>query len=577
MNPENINNFNNFNYTTNTINGEYCYSCQHYLPAGMQWHFHASTDIHKYNSIRPVDGRIKQIVNGYKGRILQYMFENEGADESDKIIGPLYCDGVEMRIHINLLFVDGPTAGIHGHYVWIKNISSLLAKQLGKHRVKRWFCNQCLQYSTSEERAAQHTLRCSRVVTEGPRKDQKISFKNHHRQLEVPFVVYADFECILEPVSLDVSVNTKIINKHVPVAFAYYIKCAFDSGLDKFVSKTGGDVARTFIKNLTSDLSDLYENHMKIVVPMHMTHNELDNFRKATICHICKGILNNDRVKDHCHFTGRYRGAAHNSCNLNYKTGDFIPVFFHNFSKYDSHLFVKELGEIEGEIKVIPLNKELYISISKYLPLRKNTLEIRFLDTIRFMPSSLDTLAGNLSEENFNVLKSQYKNKSDFELLRRKGVFPYEYLDSVEKLDETSLPPRSKFYSNLTESECSEEDYAHAIQVWYHFNCRSLKEYLELYLKTDVLLLTDVFQNFRAICSSIYNLDPAHYYTTPGLKSICNNVRGSWLISELMVVLFKVAFPPFEFTVVVFVAQREGEWLVISMNNNFGSTVKVHA
>ncbi|XP_051864347.1 uncharacterized protein LOC127566360 [Drosophila albomicans] len=145
-------------------------------------------------------------------------------------------------------------------------------------------------------------------------------------------------------------------------------------------------------------------------------------------------------------------------------------------------------------------------------------LEIRFLDTIRFMPSSLDTLAGNLSEENFNVLKSQYKNKSDFELLRRKGVFPYEYLDSVEKLDETSLPPRSKFYSNLTESECSEEDYAHAIQVWHHFNCRSLKEYLELYLKTDVLLLTDVFQNFRAICSSIYNLDPAHYYTTPGLS-----------------------------------------------------------
>ncbi|XP_060665525.1 uncharacterized protein LOC132797762 [Drosophila nasuta] len=93
-----------------------------------------------------------------------------------------------MRIHINLLLVDGPTAGIHGHYVWIKNISSLLAKQLGKQRVKRWFCNQCLQYSTSEERAAQHTLRCSRVVTEGPRKDQKITFKNHHRQLEVPFV-----------------------------------------------------------------------------------------------------------------------------------------------------------------------------------------------------------------------------------------------------------------------------------------------------------------------------------------------------------------------------------------------------
>ncbi|XP_051864304.1 uncharacterized protein LOC127566313 [Drosophila albomicans] len=181
MNPENINNFNNFNYTTNTINGEYCYSCQHYLPA-------------EFTKRNP---HISLNVFGYD-------------EESDKIIGPLYCDGVEMRIHINLLFVDGPTAGIHGHYVWIKNISSLLAKQLGKHRVKRWFCNQCLQYSTSEERAAQHTLRCSRVVTEGPRKDQKITFKNHHRQLEVPFVVYADFECILEPVSLDESKNVLV-------------------------------------------------------------------------------------------------------------------------------------------------------------------------------------------------------------------------------------------------------------------------------------------------------------------------------------------------------------------------------
>lgn len=330
--------------------------------------------------------------------------------------------------------------------------------------------------------------------------------------------MYADFECILDPSNIDVSDNSQIINKHVPVAFAYYIKCAFDTALDKFVLRTGGDVSRTFIESLTSDLSELYQSHMKNVVPIQMSAQDSYNFDEAINCHICKGSLGNDRVRDHCHFTGTYRGAAHNSCNLNHRKGNFIPVFFHNLSKYDAHLFVKELGEIKGDIKVIPLNKELYISISKFVPVKDDTLEIRFLDSLRFMPSSLSTLAGNLSENNCNVLKTQYPEKSDFALLRRKGVFPYEYLDSAQKLEETCLPPRSEFYSNLTESECSEVDYNHACSVWNNFKCQTLKDYLELYLKTDVLLLTDVFENFREICLSIHQLDPAHYYTTPGLS-----------------------------------------------------------
>lgn len=102
--------------------------------------------------------------------------------------------------------------------------------------------------------------------------------------------------------------------------------------------------------------------------------------------------------------TGKYRGAAHNSCNLLYQIAKFIPVFFHNFSSYDCHLFVKELSKFEGDIKVIPLYKELYISLSKFIPMQNNkSFEIRFLDSFRFMASSLESLANNLNEMTFKL------------------------------------------------------------------------------------------------------------------------------------------------------------------------------
>jgi len=100
----------------------------------------------------------------------------------------------------------------------------------------------------------------------------------------------------------------------------------------------------------------------------------------------------------------------------------------------------------------------------------------------------------------------------------KKGIFPYVNLGSASRLEETSLPPKEAFYSNLTEGEWSQEDYDQALKVWSRVSCSTLKDYLELYLKTDVFLLTDIFENFRKICMQIYSLDPAQYCTTPGLS-----------------------------------------------------------
>lgn len=230
-------------------------------------------------------------------------------------------------------------------------------------------------------------------------------------------------------------------------------------------------------------------------------------------------MLNYDKVKDHCHLTGEYRGAAHNECNLNYKISNFFPIFFHNFSAYDCHLFVKELSTIEGEITIIPISKEFYISISKKIFITpEKYFELRFLDSFRFMPSSLDNLAGYLNDNSLKTVSSFFPEKEEFKLVKRKGIFPYDYLNSIEKLNDKQLPLQEHFFNKLTNQFCSEENYIYAQQIWNVFKCNNLLDYLLLYLKIDVLLLCDIFENFRNICQQIYNLDPCQYYTTPGLS-----------------------------------------------------------
>lgn len=102
-------------------------------------------------------------------------------------------------------------------------------------------------------------------------------------------------------------------------------------------------------------------------------------------------------------------------------------------------------------------------------------------------------------------------------MLQRKGVFPYDYLDCWEKFKDNQLPPIEGFYSKLNKRALSKSEYEHACNVWHEFKINNLQEYAELYLKVDVLILTDVFENFRKVCKTTYNLDPLHYYTAPGL------------------------------------------------------------
>ena len=132
------------------------------------------------------------------------------------------------------------------------------------------------------------------------------------------------------------------------------------------------------------------------------------------------------------------------------------------------------------------------------------------------MAASLDKLSSNLKIGKFVNLKKYYRG-NQLRLLLRKGVYPYDYVNCIKKLDDTRLPPKEAFYSTLTGEGNTHEDYQHAQTVWKEFNIKSMKDYHNLYHLSDVLLLPDVFQKFSNICLNHYGLDSAWYFSAPDL------------------------------------------------------------
>ena len=270
--------------------------------------------------------------------------------------------------------------------------------------------------------------------------------------------------------------------------------------------------------------------HMFPEKPMDpLTNRQWKSYKKVKECHICYKPFNSrdPKVRDHCHYTGHYRGPAHRNCNLRYRIPSYIPVVFHNLLGCDEHLFIKELGAKSKDIGVIAKNKENYITFSvnvavdKYQDKNGNekdkTIELRFIDSFKFIASSLDSLTSNLVHGGRKLFGFEDYSELQYNPLTRKGIYPYEYMSSWNKFEESQLPPIEAFYSSLNMTNVNEGDYEHAQRVWKEFRIRNLGEYHDLYLCTDVILLTNMFEVFRDTCLEHYSLDPAHFYTSPGL------------------------------------------------------------
>ncbi|KAJ8979283.1 hypothetical protein NQ317_004428 [Molorchus minor] len=149
---------------------------------------------------------------------------------------------------------------------------------------------------------------------------------------------------------------------------------------------------------------------------------------------------------------------------------------------------------------------------------RKQYLKLRFIDSFKFLSTSLQNLGNNLTTDQFVETKCFFPDEDKFNLMRGKGVFPYSFVDSLDKLNYPTIPSKDQFFDKLNNEHITDRDYERAKCVWDIFKCQNLGDYSDLYLKADVLLLCDVFENFRKISLEKYKLDPAHYYTAPGLS-----------------------------------------------------------
>ena len=424
------------------------------------------------------------------------------------------------------------------HYSLIKNLSRLIRSQITTRTNEPiHICKRCFSHFTKKELLDKHIQYCnsnSTAIVKMPKPKTILYFKNYQKKLPIPFVVYADFECFTKSISSCSPNPAHSYNysyqKHEPSGFCIYIKGIVDKWIKPITyTKTSEDedISKIFVEKIVEVTKAIYNDFYSRPKPLRLTSWEYERFKKEVNCHICMGELGDDKVKDHCHFTGRYRGAAHNLCNLRCKKPLVLPVIFHNLQGYDGHLFIKQLANLKSSngISCIPSTEEKYISFSKsikvgeYFSRRFDKMfsinfEIRFIDSFKFLQTSLANLVSNLKKEDFHNTKHVMKN---IDLLTRKGVYPYDYVTGLDKLLETRLPPKEAFYSRLNNEDISDEDYQHAVNVWNTFGCRTIGDYHNLYLKTDVLLLADVFENFRKNCLKYYYLDPAHYYTSPGL------------------------------------------------------------
>ena len=449
------------------------------------------------------------------------------------------------------------------HYTLVKNKSALITSQKNNHKGKRHVCLNCFNSFNILESLNKHKEYCYKnkcVKTNMPPQNTYLRFNKFLHSEKAPFAVYADFESLIKPLdNCDPDPNksyTKKYQKHEPISFSYYILCSIDGVYKPVLRKytqtkpEDADAMDIFIKWLEEDVKDIANIEVKEMI---FTEEDRKHFNNASDCWICGEKLENDRVRDHCHFTGRYRGPAHNKCNLKYRKPKNISVFFHNLSGYDSHLFIKKIGcsiNKNENIKCIPTNEEKYISFTKTIvtgqytnkkgKVKDKTFDIVFKDSLKFMSSSLEALVNNLPAFK-NLLK--YFTLKQAELLKQKGFYPYEYMDSEEKFNDTKLPPREAFYSKLSGKGITEKDYEHAGNVWISFKMKTFKEYHELYNITDVLLLADVFENFRDLCLKIYGLDPVYYFTAPQLAwDAClkmTSVKLELLSDEDMLLMFE--------------------------------------
>lgn len=433
---------------------------------------------------------------------------------SKKNIYPLRITKNRREKHVNLFLNEN-------HYCLIRNLNRLLAS---KNSWQHYFCESCLTGFKDLDSLEKHKSYCDipqAIITPDP--GSKCYFHEFNKTEKYPFVMYADFETLATKPEDDIP---EIYQNHVAISFGVVV-VDWNKNIIFQQFYHGEDCVKMFFEFIYKAYHDLMQILDENLKPLpQLTIEEEDGFKNAEICVICNKSLDGTRVRDHNHLTGKYRGAAHKICNFQREVSRKIPIFFHNFKNFDSHLLIRGLDStMFRSIKVLPQNIDKFTAV-----FMDNFI---FLDSFSFLPSSLDKLAESLTPESKNEFLLQVFKPEDIPLISKKGAIPYDYIDTFEKFQDTQLPSKAQFYNKLTRSNITDEVYDRLVNMWHHFKCSNLGNFIDIYLRIDVILLAAVFESFRDMSLREFSLDPAHFFSIPGL-TWCASLRYTKMELELI-------------------------------------------
>ena len=424
---------------------------------------------------------------------------------------------------------------------------------LGDHN-KSFVCRRCLNSYTCENALIKHKEKCGddNKCTFRTSNESHIYWKKHFQKNPLYFTIYADFEADNEKDISKIGNKTTNIYKQKPVLNGFHIISELEDVLESghYESPLGYDNVDWFVKEvikLEKKMAFYFKETKKDII---MTKEDEEDFKNINICRFCEKEILSNKVRDHCHLTGKYRGPAHNICNINVKQKDsnFIPFAVHNFSNYDCHMFFKKLVDLKKakvEFKIIPKTNEEYIAV-KYGC-------IRFTDSYRVLSESLDKLVKNLGEDEFKILKKEFPDK--WQYLNKILAYPYEYFNSIDDYKKpVDYLKKEVFFSKLKNDYPDDDEIGRTKEIIEIFNIKNGEELTKLYCKSDVILLADVMEKFVKVSSEEYGINPLYCVSLPGYTYQCalkytdiklqtlqdkdlillieNNIRGS--ISSVM-------------------------------------------
>ena len=512
------------------------------------------SDVHKFNEINNLSVNIFELnfyqdENQWKHKLIPIEISKKN---SDRVI--------DLAIYRN-------------HYVLIKKLDVFLGDQN-----KKFICRRCLSSYTSENMLMKHKEKCENndITSIKTSNESHLHWKKTFHKNQLYFRIYADFEADNEKDDSIVSNKTTNIYKQNPVLNGYHIISELEDVLKSvyYQSPVGYDNVDWFVNEaikLENKMAFYFKNTKKDII---MTENDEEDFKNNNICRFCEKEIVSDKVRDHCHLTGNYRGPAHSKCNINVtqKQSNFIPFIFHNFSDYDCHIFFKKLVDKKKDkvdFDIIPKTNEEYISVSYGC--------IRFIDSYRFLSSGLDSLVKtivdnsnktlrNLKEEiidndeilniineiiednkTIKDLKKDYPEKienleeallnymgeNDLKILKtgfpdkwkyltKKLAYPYEYFNGIEDYQKPVDNLENKNFFSKLKNECpDDEEIKRTMDIIKRFNIKNGEEITEIYLKSDVLLLACVFEKFIKVSVNEFGINPLYCVSLPGYTWQC--------------------------------------------------------